>query len=150
MQAFPHRYTVTVKGGASGAIDNSGLDLPELSVTAPPEFGGPTGHWSPETMLVAAVADCLVLTFRAMARASKLEWDALDCTATGTLDRNGGVLHFTGFDVDARLTVPEGTDPGKAESMLRKAEDICLVTSSLTGKVHLLVDVRTSGDRMVA
>ena len=28
-----------------------------------------------------------MLTFRAIARASRLEWNTIECTATGTLDR---------------------------------------------------------------
>jgi organic hydroperoxide reductase OsmC/OhrA len=31
------------------------------------QLGGPGGQWSPETLLVAAAAECFILTFRAVA-----------------------------------------------------------------------------------
>jgi hypothetical protein len=37
---------------------------------------------------VAAVADCFALTFRAVAKASQLQWTKLLCDADGTLDRS--------------------------------------------------------------
>ena len=39
------------------------------------------------TLLIAAVADCFILTFRAVARASRFEWISLGCTVDGVLDR---------------------------------------------------------------
>jgi organic hydroperoxide reductase OsmC/OhrA len=53
------------------------------------------GQWSPETLLVAAAVDCFVLTFRAIAAASKLPWERLSCNGEGTLDRVDGVTRFT-------------------------------------------------------
>ena len=53
--------------------------LPPIMAASPPQFGGPPGRWSPETLLVAAVADCYILSFRAIAKATKLPWDAIEC-----------------------------------------------------------------------
>ena len=61
--------------------------IPALSSAAPSQFGGPGDRWSPETLIVGAIADCFILTFRAVARASTLPWTALRCNVTGTLDR---------------------------------------------------------------
>lgn len=77
------------------------------------------------------------LTFRAVARASDLPWTSLDCDVTGTLDRVDRVTYFSGFDVRARLTVPEGVNAELARRALEKAERNCLITSSLKGPVHL-------------
>ena len=78
MQDLPHHYHVNASAEAEGNIALKAEDLPQL-VTAPPaEFGGPGDQWSPETLLVGAVADCFILTFRAIARASKLEWTRLE------------------------------------------------------------------------
>ena len=90
---------------------------------------------------MGAVADCFVLTFRAVAAASRLEWSALECTAEGTLDRVERVTQFTGMTVKAKLTVPAGTDPAKAERILEKAEAGCLVTNSLACETHLEAEV---------
>jgi organic hydroperoxide reductase OsmC/OhrA len=61
--------------------------LADLTTDVPREFGGPGDQWSPEALLIAAVADCFVLTFRAIATPSRVVWHALDCDATGKLER---------------------------------------------------------------
>ena len=45
--------------------------------SAPVEFDGPGDRWSPETLLIAAIADCFILTFRAIACATRMDWQGL-------------------------------------------------------------------------
>jgi organic hydroperoxide reductase OsmC/OhrA len=113
-----------------------------LDSDAPAEFDGPGDRWSPELLLTAAVVDCYVLSFRAIAGASKLEWTALDCDVVGALERVDGVLRFTRFDITANLELPSGGDAAKAERLLEKAERVCLITSSLKSESHLERSVR--------
>ena len=122
MQDLPHHYHVNASAESTGTVTLKADDLPQI-VTAPPaEFGGPGDQWSPETLLVGAVADCFILTFRAIARASKLEWTNLECSAEGVLERVERVTRFTSFTVRATLTVPAGTDTEKAERLMEKSE----------------------------
>ena len=137
MHPYPHIYKTSATAGPEQAVRIDSPGLPGLETTPPPEFGGPQGHWSPETLLVASVADCYILTFRAIARASKLDWLDLSCAADGTLDRVDGVTKFTRFDLRARLVLPAGADTEKAEKILHKSESACLITSSMTAEVHL-------------
>ncbi len=143
MQDFPHRYSVAAVAKAEGevALDSDGL--PALSSAPPAEFGGPGDRWSPETLLVAAVADCFLLTFRAIARASKLSWISLQCDVEGTLDRVERVTQFTRFLVRASLRVPAGTDEEQAKRLLERAEQSCLITNSLKGSSHLEAKVES-------
>jgi organic hydroperoxide reductase OsmC/OhrA len=94
MNPLPHRYNVTLTSGEqSYPIITS--DRLEPFTSAPPEnFDGPGNLWSPETLLVAAVADCFALTFREVAKASQLRWTKLLCDADGTLDRSEGVTRL--------------------------------------------------------
>jgi organic hydroperoxide reductase OsmC/OhrA len=138
MQELPHHYAVTVAGGAAGDIELNGQRLTTLYSTSPAEFDGPGDKWSPETLLVAAIGDCLILTFRAVASASRLPWISLSCGVTGTLDRVDRVLQFTGFEVDARLDVPTGVDPERARRVLEKAEQSCLISNSVKAPIHLM------------
>jgi OsmC-like protein len=87
MQNFPHHHAVMATGSVLGDIELNADRLPPLRSGSPPEFDGPPGQWSPETLLVAAVGDCFILTFRAVARASGLAWTSLACRVSGTLDR---------------------------------------------------------------
>ena len=111
--------------------------LEVLRSASPVEFDGPGDRWSPEALLVGAVADCFILTFRAIAKASRLSWISLDCEVTGTLDRVDRVTQFTRFDMTARLAVPAGVNTEAARHALEKAERNCLISSSLKAAVTL-------------
>ncbi len=137
MQDFPHRYRVAAAGAVDGDVAVTSSGLPALATAAPAEFGGPGDRWSPETMLVGAVANCFILTFRAVARAMKLPWESVACDVEGTLDRVERVAQFTAFTIRATLTVLPGTDVEQARRALEKSERACLITSSLKSAVHL-------------
>jgi organic hydroperoxide reductase OsmC/OhrA len=141
MQSFPHRYTVEASGSADGDVRLAGERLPSLVSAPPSEFDGPGDRWSPETLLVGAVADCFVLTFRAVARMSKLPWTSLTCHVVGTLDRVERVMQFTEFRVRARLQVPQGTDQEQARRVLARTEQGCLVANSLKAVSHLEAEI---------
>lgn len=141
MQAFPHRYAVAAAASVEGDVTLEGERLPPLRSAPPAEFDGPGDRWSPETLLVAAVADCFVLTFRGIAQISRLPWISLTCDVEGTVDRVERVTQFTGFQVRARLRVPEGTNEAQAHRLLAKAEETCLVTNSLKARSHLEAEV---------
>jgi peroxiredoxin-like protein len=131
MQPHPHRYAVHAAADPEGAVHVGSDGLPTLTTAPPPQYGGPGGQWSPETLLVAAAADCFILTFRAIALGSKLPWRRLECEAEGVLDRAGGVVQFTELRLRARLVVPAGGDRDRATRLLEKAENACLITNSL-------------------
>jgi organic hydroperoxide reductase OsmC/OhrA len=141
MQEFPHHYAVTAAADTESDVTLESGGLPALPSAPPTEFGGPGNRWSPETLLVAAVVDCFVLTFRAIARASKLPWASLTCEATGTLDRVERVTQFTELHIRARLRVPAGANEEQAQRLLQRAEQTCLVTNSLKATSHLEASV---------
>jgi len=137
MQDFPHHYSVVAESGVEGDVTLDAQGLPTVASAAPAEFGGPGNRWSPETLLVGAVADCFILTFRAVAQASKFSWISLRCDAEGALDRVERVTQFTGFIVRATLRVPAGTDEAQAERLLARAEKACLIRNSLKADSQL-------------
>ncbi len=141
MDAYPHHYRLQAAAKAEGNVALASERLPTLSSAPPAQFGGPGDQWSPETLLVAASADCLILTFRAIARASKLPWLSIDCDAEGVLDRVEGVTRFTQIRLNARLVLPSGGDVERARRLLEKAEKTCLITCSLKAESHLTADV---------
>ena len=137
MKPFPHVYDVTLTGGPGGHAVMSTPGLPDLSTDAPADFDGPGDAWTPEHLLLAAVQSCFLLTLRAVARGSKLEFLSLEVTATGTVERQDGVTRFTDIVLRPRLTVPAGTDRNRARYVMEKSEKHCLVTASLSTPVRL-------------
>jgi organic hydroperoxide reductase OsmC/OhrA len=145
MQEFPHRYTAAAAAGPEDLVELTSPGLARLQSASPAEFGGPGDQWSPETLLVASVADCFVLTFKAIARASKFEWTRVSCDVEGVLERPEKVTQFVEFRVRAVLDVPAGADEARARRLLEKAEENCLVTNSLKAHPTLDIEVRVAG-----
>jgi peroxiredoxin-like protein len=145
MQELPHRYQVMATAGPEDIVTLESPGLENLPSAAPAEFGGPGDQWSPETLLAAAVADCFILSFRAIARASKFDWISLSCDVEAILDKVEKVTQFTEFRETVVLEVPPGTDETKAMRLLERAEHVCLVTNSMTGNTQLDAEVKVTG-----
>ncbi|GAC1300249.1 MAG: hypothetical protein NVS9B2_22800 [Steroidobacteraceae bacterium] len=141
MHPFPHRYLVNAAVRPDGDVPLSAEGVRIIESAPPKEFDGPGNQWSPEGLLTAAVADCFVLSFRAIAAASKYQWVSLEARTEGTLDRIDGKMRFTRFDTHAKLHVAEGADIDRGKKLLEKAEVTCLVANSLSSERHLTVDV---------
>jgi organic hydroperoxide reductase OsmC/OhrA len=141
MHPLPHLYTAVADGAHSGSVALSSGRLPPLLAEPPPEFGGEGEQWSPEGLLCAAVASCFILSFRAVARAARLEWQELECTVEGTLQREDGVLRFTHLVVRAALTVDSEQDSARYRHALAQAERACLIANSLGASRELKIDI---------
>jgi len=141
MHPFPHQYNVAATAAAEGNVQLASAGLPGLSTAPPVEFDGPGDAWSPETLLVGAVADCFVLSFRSVAGASRVPWTSLHCNVQGELDRIDKVSRFTTMRIHARLVVPPEVGIDRAERLLHRAEQVCLISNSLSAVVLLTTDV---------
>lgn len=143
MQSLPHTYVVGGNAEAKGSVLLAAEGLPDLASAAPTQFDGPGDRWSPEALLCAAIASCFILTFRSVARASKLAWHHLDCHVEGALERVDGVTRFTRFTTQATLTVPADTSVEESQRLLEKSEQTCLIANSLQAARHLEVKIIT-------
>ena len=144
MQDLPHLYVVKADAEGANNVIISSRGVPDLETAGPAEFGGPGDVWSPETLLVGAVANCFILSFRAIARKAKLEWITLTAEASGNLDKLDGFTQFVGFSIEAELTIPDEKYRKKAEVILEKAEKYCLVSNSMKAATRLDAVVRVN------
>ena len=152
MQDLPHRYSVTARVAPEGDAFLYAKQLPLLTSAPPTEFGGPGDRWSPETLLAAAVADCFVLTFRAIAAATPLPWVDIVCAVEGTLDRVDRVTRFTDMLLRAYLRIPQGASTDQAQRVLTRAKERCLVSNSLISpsRLEVVVEVAADGETVSA
>ncbi len=134
MHPYPHLYTVQAEATPEGDVPVTSAGLPALATAPPAEFDGPGDRWSPETLLIAAVADCFLLSFRGVARANKFAWNSLECAVEGALNRIEGKTRFTHVVVRATLHAPAGTDEAKAVQLMERAEHVCLISNSLVAE----------------
>jgi organic hydroperoxide reductase OsmC/OhrA len=136
------RYRVGVDWEKGRVTSVSSPDKPELAVATPPEFkNGVPGVWSPEDLLVAAVASCYAVTLVAVAERRELPLHELHVSGTGHLTtHDDGRLGFVAIELTARI----GTDAPTTEAMERAAkhaERACLVSMALDVPVHVVATV---------
>lgn len=141
MHPFPHRYRVRIGIAPEGEVTLDSEGLERIRSMPPPEWGGPGGYWSPETLVLAALGDCTMMTFRAIAKASRLEWREITAEVEGKLDRVEGNSRFTEITLRARIVLPAGGDAAKARQLLDKAEKGCPVSNSLTATKHVEAEI---------
>lgn len=133
-------YVYGVKASSTGFL--SGVAVaeeiqPSIAFTAPPEFQGEAGHWTPEHFFVAAVASCVISTFSGMARASKFDFLSLEIEAEGILGKDEGGWRFRQIDLRPRLKIAQEEGRERANRLLLKAEKSCLVARSVSCQVVL-------------
>ena len=137
MKPLPHRYGVRIAGGPTGYATLASAGVSDLRTAPPLDFDGPGDAWSPEQLLVAAVEACFLLTFRAVAAASHIEFASLAVEGEGTVDRGQRGMRFTEIVLRPRVVVRADVDPVRVQRALEKAERACLVSASLDVPIRL-------------
>lgn len=132
MKPLPHSYTVRIAAGSTGHATLTSPGVPDLPTAPPVEFDGPGDAWSPEQLLLAAVASCFLLTFRAIAKHSHLDFGSVSIESEGIVDRVDGRTRFTAIVLRPKVAVAAGVDAHRLWRALEKAEANCIVTASLT------------------
>jgi len=124
------RWTVHRRGIVDGENVSGVIDF-----STPPEFGGEANLWTPEHFLLAAVGSCYVATFRGVAEASKLEFQAIEVTVEGLIEKRDGSLRFTKIFLRPEATIYRAEDQDRALRVVEKAERVCLVARSLSSEI---------------
>lgn len=144
MQKLPHQYSVLGQATLDSDVTLSMAGVTSIDSAPPVEFGGPGDKWSPESLLVAAIADCFILSFKAISRASKFDWLSLECDVEGILDQdqNDKRMQFTHYNLHASLLIAQSDKHALAKRLLEKAKQSCLITNSLSGETSLTISIR--------
>jgi len=122
--------------GARGSVAAQDVER-TIEFSAPPEFRGEPGFWTPEHFLLAAVASCFISTFRAIAGNSKFDPLALDVAVEGRLEKGQNGFDFTRVVLRPALTIREESDRARAYRLLEKTERGCLVARALKCEVTM-------------
>jgi peroxiredoxin-like protein len=143
-----HQYRVVAwwTSGRTGiAKSNSAPNA--IHFTAPPEFGGLDGRWTPEELLLGAVGGCFTTTFRAIAAHSNFEYTDLEVEAEGTVARTGDGYRFGEIVIRPNLTISSEEERSRAVDLLKKTKALCLVSRALavTQTFEPLIAVRKAG-----
>lgn len=133
-----HEYNVDLdwKEGRVGTLSSPELDE-KIEVATPPQFdGGVEGIWSPEHLFVSSVSSCFMTTFVAIAEYSKLSFEDLKVQASGKLDKEDRKFVVSEITLKPELTIENEKFVEKANRIMEKAEEACLITQSIKTKIH--------------
>ena len=103
-----------------------------IHFTAPPEFGGVESRWTPESLLLCAIAGCYTTTFRAIAEHSKFEYSDLEVQVEGTIEKVESGYAFTEIVIRPKLSVANDEDQAHGSRLLQKVQTLCLVSRALS------------------
>jgi peroxiredoxin-like protein len=123
-------------GGRNGVVTGREVE-PSINFSAPPQFQGRAGVWSPEHFFTSALATCFVTTFQAIAEFSKFNAPALEVSVEGHVEKAEGGLRFTRVTVRPVLTINGEADRERGMRLLEKAGKGCLVSRSLQSEIRL-------------
>jgi peroxiredoxin-like protein len=138
-----HRYRVSAVSTVprSGVASIEGVDT-SISFSAPPEFQGIAGLWTPEHFLISAVASCYLSTFSGISEISHFRYEWLELDAEGFLEKLDGALQFTKITLSPVVKIAHEEDRGRALRILEKAEKGCLIARSLKCPIELRPAIR--------
>jgi peroxiredoxin-like protein len=119
-----------------------------IHFTAPPEFGGLEGRWTPEDLLLCAVASCYTTTFRALAEYSKLEYSDLEVEVEGSIRKTDSGYAFNEIVIRPNLTISGEGEHARALRLLQKAKAVCLVSRALSVEQRLEPQLQAGESRV--
>lgn len=137
------RWTGNLGPGTSGyrsysrdhevEVDGPGL----LLGTADPTFHGSKDRWNPEQLLLAAVAQCHMLSYLHVAVRAGVVVTGYSDSAAGSLRLNAdGSGEFTGIRLRPHVELADGGQIALADSLHGEANRLCFIARSLNFPVH--------------
>jgi len=102
-----------------------------IHFTAPTEFGGLEGRWTPEELLLAAIAGCYTTTLRAIAGTAQFNFTDLQVEASATVRKGESGWSFTQIVVRPNLKISSSDEKERALELLKRAEKLCLVSRAI-------------------
>jgi len=102
-----------------------------IYVATPQQFGGEGKDWSPEHLFLGSLSSCFMATFLNLARKYQLPVSNFSCAASGSVELVKGIYEFTQVDLYPRVHIMDELHRGKAEQILLKTSQYCLIAGAL-------------------
>jgi organic hydroperoxide reductase OsmC/OhrA len=149
MSLGEHHYSLTVQwtgnlGDGTSSYRGYSRDhdvripgLPVLPGSADPTFHGDRGRYNPEQLLLAALAQCHMLSFLHVAVKHGVVVTGYQDDATGVMRLNrDGSGQFESVTLNPRVTVVDAAHVDLAEQLHREANAVCFIARSVNFPVH--------------
>jgi organic hydroperoxide reductase OsmC/OhrA len=93
-----------------------------IHFTAPVGFGGIEGRWTPEELLLAALAGCFTAALRSIACSAQVDFTDSEGEAYATLPKMESGDNFNEITLRPTLTIGGDSERGRALDLLKKPE----------------------------
>lgn len=127
---FPHRYELDCVWTGGDRCDLSSGSR-ALKGGAPAQFDGTDESlWSPEHLILAALAQCLMATYHALNKRYPIETKSYASKAESVLDKTREGLVFTSFKVVVTVKVPADRAED-AKKLIELSKKYCITSNAL-------------------
>jgi len=142
-----HSYAVRVQwqgnlGTGTSGYRDYGRDLlitaegnAPIEGSADKPFRGTPERWNPEELLLAALAQCHMLSYLHVATKNGIVVTDYEDDAVGTMEQVGDGGHFTSVTLRPVVTISAG-DPVVAEQIHAEASALCFIAASVNFPVN--------------
>lgn len=111
-------------------------------------FRGEADRWNPEELLLAALAQCHMLSYLHVATTNGVVVTAYDDDASGTMREDGrGGGAFTEVTLRPRVEVADPATVDLAQSLHARAAELCFIGASVNFPVHHEPETFTAQDQ---
>ena len=137
-----HEYQVAAwwTSGRTG-IAKSVSSPNAIHFTAPKNFGGLEGRWTPEELLLAAISGCFTTTFRTIVSRAESDFTDLEAEAVATMRKVDSGYMFTEIVLRPVLKIADPEQRERAIELLNRAGRLCLVSRTLDIPLRLEPEV---------
>jgi organic hydroperoxide reductase OsmC/OhrA len=108
-----------------------------IHFTVPAKFGGLEGRWTPEELLLAAVASCFTTTVRSLANNTQYDFSDLEVEALARIRKVDTGYAFDEVIVRPTLRISDRAEREYALNLLKRAHQRCLVSRALDVPLRL-------------
>lgn len=109
---------------------------PDLPASADPAFRGDAARWNPEELLLAALAECHLLSYLHSAVRHGVVVVAYEDTPVGTMEQVGQGGRFTEVLLRPRVTVADPATVETAQEIHAEAGANCFIAASVSFRVR--------------
>ena len=141
--ALTSTWTGNLGTGTSGyrdydrAVTLSGTAKPDLLASADPHFRGDGTRWNPEELLLAALAECHLLSYLHAAVSTGVIVVDYSDEASAAMTTQGNSGRITSATLRPRVTVADPAMVDAARAAHALAHQWCFIANSVAFEVHL-------------
>ena len=103
-----------------------------IHFSEPADLGGLEGRWTPEQLLLCALAACFTTTFEAVARSVKFEYTDLEVEVEGTVRMNELGCVFDEIILRPTLIVQSQDELDEGMRLLHRATSLCMISRAIS------------------